>query len=70
LDSFQEMDWPYQLDDPLPPKAELVPQRRLKDTVRNLNCGQKYTPRVLFSVVKSGTAISWRIDCGRNETVE
>lgn len=37
LTAFQEESWPPHIDDPLPPKPEVDPKRRLNDTIKNLN---------------------------------
>ena len=37
LAAFQEEGWPERIDDPLPPKGDQVPQRRLRETTDSLN---------------------------------
>lgn len=37
LDSFQELDWPFRIDDPLPGGDNVDARDRLHDTVRRLN---------------------------------
>lgn len=41
LAAFQEEGWPIRIDDPLPPKAEQDPKRRLHDTIKSLNRNQQ-----------------------------
>jgi hypothetical protein len=38
---FQEEQWPARIDDPLPPRPDQDPKRRLQDTVNSLNRNQK-----------------------------
>lgn len=58
LASFQELDWPPHLDDPLPPRSETVPEDRLRDTVRRLNrCQDPFLIR--FESDGRGAGIRW-----------
>ncbi len=58
LSSFQELDWPLRLDDPLPPVRDIVSAERLRDTVRRLNrCQNPHTVR--FSSDGLGTGVRW-----------
>lgn len=58
LAAFQELNWPHHLDDPLPPKHDVVPSERLRDTVRRLNhCQHPHT--ILFSSDGLGAGIRW-----------
>ena len=41
LASFEEEDWPPRIDDPLIPKGDQDPKRRLHDTINSLNRNQK-----------------------------
>jgi hypothetical protein len=58
LESFQETEWPSHLDDPLPPEHGIVPEVRLRDTVRRLNRCQEPL-RVRFSSDGLGAGIRW-----------
>jgi hypothetical protein len=40
LAAFQEEGWPQFIDDPLPPRDELDPKRRLQATIKSLNRNQ------------------------------
>ena len=59
LASFEEEDWPEQIDDPLPPTPNQDAPSRLRSAVNNLNRG---LPRSFlhFGVRGLGTAVSWR----------
>ncbi len=39
---FQEENWPPRIDDPLPRKPDIDPQRRLHDTINSLNRRQRH----------------------------
>jgi hypothetical protein len=56
---FEEDGWPALIDDPLPPKPELDPRRRLRDTVKNLNRGQR-PPGIRFVAHRNGTQVGWQ----------
>lgn len=49
---FHEEGWPVRIDDPLPPRADLEPKRRLHDTINSLNRNQK---RSLIRFLGDGT---------------
>lgn len=49
---FQEERWSVRIDDPLPPRADLEPKRRLHDTINSLNRNQK---RSLIRFLGDGT---------------
>lgn len=55
---FQEEGWPPRIDDPLPPRADLDPKRRLHDTINSLNRNQK-TPLIRFLGDGSGQGVRW-----------
>lgn len=60
LTAFEEDGWPERIDDPLPPRADLDPQRRLHDAINRLNRHQRH--RVIrFYGNGTGRAIVWRI---------
>jgi hypothetical protein len=62
LAAFEEESWPPRIDDPLPPRDDLSPKRRLQETIKSLNRNQKH-PLIRF--VGDGTAqgILWEY-CG------
>lgn len=55
---FQEEGWPPRIDDPLPPRSDLDPKRRLHDTINSLNRNQK-TPLIRFLGDGSGQGVRW-----------
>jgi hypothetical protein len=58
LAAFQEEDWPVRIDDPLPPKSDQDPKRRLHDTINSLNRNQK-RPLLRFVGDGSGEGVRW-----------
>ena len=58
LSAFQEERWPARIDDPLPPKVEQDPKRRLHDTIRNLNRSHR-RPLLRFVGDGSGQGVLW-----------
>jgi hypothetical protein len=59
LRAFQEQDWPYRIDDPLPHDDEVVPKLQLHDTIRWLN--QKQECRLLrFQGDGTGEGVCWK----------
>lgn len=60
LASFQEMGWPAHLDDPMSPVHEIVPEERLRDTVRRLNACQE-PHRICFESDGLGAGIRWSL---------
>ncbi len=59
LAAFEEEGWPERIDDPLPPRPDLDPQRRLHDAINRLNRHQRL--RVIrFYGNGTGRAILWR----------
>lgn len=60
LSAFEEEGWPSRIDDPLPPKSEQCPKRRLNDTIRNLNRSQ-HQNLVRFLGDGSGQGILWEV---------
>jgi hypothetical protein len=58
LASFQELNWPKHLDDPLPPERSIVPEERLRDTIRRLNRCQK-PQKINFTSDGLGAGIRW-----------
>jgi hypothetical protein len=58
LGAFEEEHWPPKIDDPLPHRPGIVPQRRLHDTINSLNRRQRH--RLLhFSADGLGSGIRW-----------
>ncbi len=58
LSAFQEDGWPFVIDDPLPPKEEQDPRRRLHDTIKALNRNQS---RIRFHGNGTGEGIRWEL---------
>lgn len=58
LSAFQEDGWPAVIDDPLPPKPEQDPRRRLHDTIKALNRNQ-LKPTIRFRGNGTGEGIRW-----------
>jgi hypothetical protein len=55
---FEEEHWPPKIDDPLPRKPDIDPQRRLHDTINSLNRRQRH--RLLhFGADGLGRGIRW-----------
>lgn len=59
LAAFQEEGWPERIDDPLPPKQELDPKRRLHDTIKYLNRRQE-ARLIKFGGDGTGQGVVWR----------
>ena len=60
LAAFQEEGWPLRVDDPLPPKRELDPKRRLNKTIESLNACQE-NRLIAFHGDGTGAGIRWRL---------
>ena len=60
LSVFQESNWPVLIDDPLPPRPEVDPKRRLHDTINALNRNQRRR-LVHFKGNGSGEGIQWEL---------
>ena len=58
LTAFEEEGWPPQIDDPLPPVAQVDPKRRLRDTIRGLNRNQKNCV-IRFMGDGTGEGVHW-----------
>jgi len=62
LAAFQEEGWPNCIDDPLPPKGDLSPQRRLHDTIKALNRKHCQKPPLIhFLGNGTGKSIVWEL---------
>ncbi len=55
---FEEERWPSRIDDPLSPRPDQLPKRRLHDTINSLNRNQK-RPLVHFLGDGSGEGVRW-----------
>jgi hypothetical protein len=62
LSAFEDDGWPPRIDDPLPPPPVGVPNERLHDAVRRLNCGQLV---LVFRRDGSGEGVTWAKENGR-----
>lgn len=60
LAAFAEEDWPFRIDDPLPPQPEVDPKRRLSDTIKCLNRKQHH-PLVHFHGDGTGEGVTWEL---------
>jgi hypothetical protein len=62
LAAFQEEGWPNCIDDPLPPKGDLSPQRRLHDTIKALNRKHRQKPPLIhFLGNGTGKNVVWEL---------
>jgi len=62
LAAFQEEGWPNCIDDPLPPKGDLSPKRRLHDTIKALNRKHRQRPPLIhFLGNGTGQNIVWEL---------
>jgi len=58
LTAFEEDGWPRWINDPLVPKHDVCPKRRVHDTINRLNRNQK-VPLIRFVGNGSGTGFGW-----------
>ncbi len=58
LMAFEEEGWPHRIDDPIPPRRDHDPKRRLHDTINSLNRNQK-NPLLHFLGDGSGQGVRW-----------
>jgi hypothetical protein len=63
LVAFEEEHWPPRIDDPLPSHPELLPKRRLHDTIKSLNRNQKNS-LIRFMGDGTGEGIRWELCAG------
>jgi hypothetical protein len=56
---FEEENWPARIDDPLPPRPDIEPKRRLNCAITNLNRNQK-SYRIRFMGDGSGQGVCWK----------
>ncbi|MEX0677384.1 MAG: hypothetical protein WD063_09930 [Pirellulales bacterium] len=62
LAAFEEECWPPRIDDPLPPRKDQSPKRRLQETIKSLNRNQKH-PLLRFLGDGSAQGVLWEF-CG------
>jgi hypothetical protein len=60
LMAFEEENWPPRIDDPLPMHPDLLPKRRLHDTIKSLNRNQKNC-LIRFMGDGTGEGIRWEL---------
>ena len=60
LTVFQEEGWPSWIADPLPPKDDQDPKRRLNDTIKSLNRNQEHN-LIIFRGDGKGEGIVWEL---------
>jgi hypothetical protein len=62
LAAFEEEGWPNCIDDPLPPKGDISPKRRLHDTIKALNRKHHQRPPIVhFLGNGTGKNIVWEL---------
>jgi hypothetical protein len=69
LAAFEEEGWPPRIDDPLPVHPDLLPKRRLHDTVKSLNRNQKHS-LIRFMGDGTGEGIRWELNSVRPVDVQ
>jgi hypothetical protein len=60
LAAFEEEAWPPRIDDPLPPRSEQSPKRRLQETIKSLNRNQRHT-LIRFSGDGNAQGVLWEL---------
>lgn len=60
LASFEELDWPRRIDDPLTGNSGVEPKRRVRDTVFALNRNHASAKILVFEADGTGTGIMWK----------
>ena len=60
LSAFEEEEWPVRIDDPLPPRSNQLPKRRLHDTINSLNRNQKQS-LIRFLGDGRGEGVRWHL---------
>ena len=60
LAAFEEEAWPPRIDDPLPPRNEQSPKRRLQETIKSLNRNQR-RPLIRFSGDGNAQGVLWEL---------
>lgn len=65
LAAFEEDAWPARIDDPLPPRADQPPKRRLQETIKSLNRNQKY-PLIRFQGDGTAQGVLWEFSDGHD----
>jgi hypothetical protein len=65
LMAFEEERWPPRIDDPLPAHPDLLPKRRLHDTIKSLNRNQKNC-LVRFMGDGTGEGIRWELNSSKS----
>jgi hypothetical protein len=60
LAAFEEESWPPRIDDPLPPRNDLSPKRRLQETIKSLNRNQSH-PLIRFSGDGNAQGVLWEL---------
>jgi hypothetical protein len=67
LDSFEELQWLGEIDDPLPVKPDMDPKERLRETAKSLN-RKMLEPAIKFGCMGNGTKIYWKLR-GKEEEI-
>jgi hypothetical protein len=66
LMAFEEEQWPPRIDDPLPVHPDMLPKRRLHDTIKSLNRNQK-SPLIRFMGDGTGEGIRWELTAAKEQ---
>ena len=66
LAAFEEESWPPRIDDPLPPRGDQSPKRRLQETIKSLNRNQKQ-PIIRFLGDGNARGVLWQYCDHRSE---
>lgn len=60
LAAFEEESWPPRIDDPLPPRSDQSPKRRLQETIKSLNRNQRHS-LIRFSGDGNAQGVLWEL---------
>ena len=58
LITFEELGWPYEITDPIPPSNGVCSRECLANAVKRLNRSQQ-NPRLRFRVADRGESVAW-----------
>jgi hypothetical protein len=69
LSAFQEEGWPIRIDDPIPPKGDMEPKKRLEGTIRFLNKNHAKGGEGIIRFHGDGTSegVKWKFVVGGAE---
>jgi hypothetical protein len=69
LAAFEEESWPPRIDDPLPPRSEQSPKRRLQETIKSLNRNQRRS-LIRFSGDGNAQGVLWEFAGEEDWTID